>query len=113
MTDNTTSSSVKTLWERLKLLATLKYDYAKLTLAEKLTMIFAMSLLCLIGLFMSMFAIFFLSVALSHWIAESIGEAWSSLIVAGIYCVMLLLVVAFRKQLIINPISKFVTRLII
>ena len=110
MTDNTTSSSVKTLWERLKLLATLKYDYAKLTLAEKLTMIFAM---CLIGLFMSMFAIFFLSVALSHWIAESIGEAWSSLIVAGIYCVMLLLVVAFRKQLIINPISKFVTRLII
>lgn len=113
MSDNSNSSTVKTLWERLRDLATLKYEYARLTLAEKLTMIFSMLILCLIGIFVSMISIFFLSVAISQWIAESIGAIWSSVIIAGFYLILLLLLVGFRKQLIINPVSKFISRLII
>lgn len=113
MSDNSNSSTVKTLWERLRDLATLKYEYARLTLAEKLTMIFSMLILCLIGIFVSMISIFFLSVAISQWIAESIGVIWSSVIIAGFYLILLLLLVGFRKQLIINPVSKFISRLII
>lgn len=113
MSDNSNSSTVKTLWERLRDLATLKYEYARLTLAEKLTMIFSMLILCLTGLFISMISIFFLSVAISQWIAESIGSIWSSVIIAGFYLILLLLLVGFRKQLIINPVSKFISRLII
>lgn len=113
MSDNSNSSTVKTLWQRLRDLATLKYEYARLTLAEKLTMIFSMLILCLIGIFISMISIFFLSVAISQWIAESIGAIWSSVIIAGFYLILLILLIGFRKQLIINPVAKFVTRLII
>lgn len=113
MSDSPNSSTVNTLWQRLRDLATLKYEYAKFTLAEKLIMIFSMLILCLIGIFLSMIAIFFLSVAVSHWIAESIGDIWSSIIIAAFYLVVLLLLVSFRKQLIINPVSKFITRLFI
>lgn len=112
MSDNT-KSQVKTLWQRLKELAEYKYEYARLTLAEILVTIIAMLILCFIGIFIAMIVLFFLSTALSNWIAEYTGELWSNIIVVGINLIILLLIIAFRKPLIINPVSKFITRLIL
>lgn len=108
-----TQQPVQTLWQRLKELITLKYEYTRYTVAEKLTMILAMAALGLITLLMVMVIMFFLSVALSHCLAESVGMVWSSLIVAAIYLVILLVLIALRKQLFINPVSKFITRMML
>lgn len=112
MSDNT-KSTAKTLWQRLKALAEYKYEYTKLTFAEVLTNIIAMLILCFIGIFIAMIVVFFLSTALSSLLAEHVGALWSSVIVAGINLLILLLAIAFRKPLIINPVCKFVTRLIL
>lgn len=106
-------SSVVSLWERLKEFITLKYEYTRLTLAEKLTLLLWVVSMSLIALFMVTFAVFFLSMALSHWLSESMGLVWSSMIVAGVYLLVLLLIFALRKPLIINPISRFISRLFI
>ncbi|MCM1292691.1 MAG: phage holin family protein [Bacteroides sp.] len=90
----------------------LKYEYVKLTLAEKLTLLFAAIAICII-VFVSLSAIlFFLSVALEHLLAESVGNVWSSVIVAGVYLALVVVVLLLRKPLIINPISRFVSKLL-
>lgn len=101
------------MWQRIKELVTLKLEYTKYTVAEKLTMILAMAALGFIALMLVVIILFFLSVALSHWIAESIGIVWSSVIIAGIYAVLLAMIIALRKQLFINPVSKFVSRMML
>lgn len=106
-------NQVQSLWERIKRLVTLKFEYTRLTVAEKATVLLSSVALAVIMFFAGAAVLFFLSVALSHLLAESVGMVWSSVIVAGIYLIALLIVVAFRKQLIVNPISKFITRLIL
>ncbi|MBD5255796.1 MAG: hypothetical protein HDS53_06995 [Barnesiella sp.] len=107
------SSQIQSLWQRIKQLATLKFEYTRLTVAEKATILLSMVALAVIMFFAGAAVIFFLSVALSHLLAQSVGTVWSSVIVAGIYLFIVLVVFAFRKQLIINPISRFITRLIL
>ena len=108
-----TKQQTGTLWQRIKELITLKLEYTKYTVAEKLTMLLAMAALGFIGLLLAAFILFFLSVALSHWMAESIGSVWSSVIVAGIYIVLLVLIIALRKPLFIDPVSKFISRMML
>lgn len=105
-------SSVKLLWDKLKNLLLLKLEYTKLTLAEKLTILMAMAAMFMIGLFIVMIVIFFLSVALSQWIGSELGTAWGSLIVAGIYLVLLAILYALRRPILFNPIAKFITKLL-
>ena len=107
------SSQIQSLWQRIKQLATLKFEYTRLTMAEKATILLSMVALAVIMFFAGAAVIFFLSVALSHLLAQSVGTVWSSVIVAGIYLFIVLVVFAFRKQFIINPISRFITRLIL
>lgn len=108
---DSSDSSVKILWEKVKNLLLLKLEYTKLTLAEKLTVLMAMAALFMVGLFIVMIVIFFMSVALSQWLGSELGTAWGSLIVAGIYLVLLLLLYALRRQIFFNPIAKFITKL--
>lgn len=108
---NEKENAAKSMWLRLKELLILKFEYTRLTFAEKLTMLLAMLVICFAGLLMGMITIFFLSVALAEWIALSIGMSWSCLIVAGVYVLMMIGLFAFRKTLVINPISRFVTKM--
>lgn len=111
MADNT--ESIKSLWLKLKQLAQLRYDYAKLTFAEKLTLILAMLALGLVCILLLIVMLFFLSIALAECIGASIGIAWACAIVAGIYLVALIVVICLRKYLFVNPISRFITRLLL
>ena len=108
-----TSSSVKTLWERFKNLAEHKYEYTRLTFAETLIVILSMMILCFVGIFIAMIILFLVSTVLSKVLAEYTGELWSLVIVSGFNLLILLFVILLRKPLIINPISKFITRLIL
>ena len=108
-----TKQTAQTLWERLKELATLRLEYAKLTAAERLSILLstvAIALICLIAV--SMF-LFFISMSLVEVMAKSIGMAWSSFIVSMIYVVVLAVVVMLRKTLIINPITRFVSKIML
>lgn len=49
--------------------------------------------------------------ALIGIIARSTGLVGAELIMGGFYVLMLVLVIAFRRPLIVNPISRFVSKL--
>ena len=100
-----------TLWLEAKDYIRLNLDYAKLTTAEKLTMLLVAVSLCLIGFVLVSLIVFFLSMAVVRWIAQATGITWAYFIMSGFYLLVLVLAFALRKTLIVNPISRFVSKL--
>lgn len=107
------SNSFANLWAQLKEYGTMKLEYCKLTAAEKVsTLITAISLALLIGALCAV-ALFFLSMAAVFWIATGVGYGWALVIMAGVYAVVLGVVIVFRRQLILNPVCRFVSKLLL
>lgn len=110
MSDNK-QNQLHTLWAELKDTFKLNVNYAKLTVAEKMTLLLTTAAFSLIGFVLISLFMFFLSLAIVRCIASGVGLIWAYFIMCGFYLILLGLVVAFRKQLIINPIARFVSRL--
>ncbi len=109
MSDN--NNQFQVLWAEMKETFKLNIDYARLTMAEKLTVLLTTVTFALIAFVLVAIVMFFLSLAIVRCIAEGVGMIWAYFIVCGFYLILLAVILAFRKQLIINPISRFVSRL--
>ncbi|MCM1519707.1 MAG: hypothetical protein NC098_02865 [Lachnoclostridium sp.] len=104
-------TKLKTLWVEIKDYISLNIDYAKLTVSERMAMLLTAASLCAIVFALVSLMMFFLSMALVRWIAESTGIVGAYLIMFGFYVILLAVVVVFRKAMIINPISRFISKL--
>lgn len=104
-------NQLHTFWAEMKDTFKLNVDYAKFTAAEKMTVLFTTVSIVLVGFMLASVIIFFFSLAVASWIAEGIGHVWAYFIVCGFYVLVLTVAIVFRKQLIINPIAGFVSRL--
>ena len=101
-------NSFSRLWQQGKDYATLKIEYAKLTAAEKLSV-----LLSAVAVAFVVFSLAMVAWHMPEWIGQSIGMAWGCGIVAVVYIAMMVLLFLLRKPLFINPVSRFVSRLIL
>ncbi len=88
-------------------------EYYKLTLVEKtvrvLTAIVTFFFILLLGLLVVIFA----SIALALALSKSVGLIAACAIIAGIYLLLLLLCVIFRKCWIEGPIVRFFAKLML
>jgi hypothetical protein len=106
--------------EKLNLLANdvveylrLRLDYLKLSGTEFLIRI--ISAIILFNLFSALltFVIFFLSIAFAIWIGGLLHNyAIAALITAAVHFLIVMLVYLFRKQLVLNPITRLVISLV-
>lgn len=104
----------KQLWQQVKNHISLQLQYSKLTLAEKLTLLASRLILVMIAIMLGASVMLILSGALIVALAAGVGGAWiACLIVAAIYLVLLLLVFAYRQSLIIDPVTRFITKLLL
>ncbi len=106
-------SSFDRLWKIVRRYLRLKTEDIKLTLSEKITVLVSTFAVAAVLALLSGIVMLFLTVAAANWIGESLGMAWAYLIIAGVYLIGMVLVVIFRRQLIIDPVARFVTRLIL
>ena len=97
----------------LRRLATLYLENAKITTAEKLTMFCTAATVGVICLVLALFALAFVTVALIELLALAIPVWASYLIFAGIYAVMILTLIILREPLIMNPIARFMSKLLL
>ena len=104
-------NQIHTLWAEMKEMLKLNVDYAKLTVAEKMTLLLTTAAFALLGFVLVSLFMFFLSLAIVRCIATGVGMIWAYFIMCGFYMILLGVIIAFRKQLIINPIARFVSRL--
>ena len=105
------SQQIQSLIRQGKRYLTLQFNYGKLTLAEKLTILLSGVLLVMICLTLSAFAIGFLAFALVDAWKESMSSVGAYSVVAAIFVVLTVVVYLCRKALIINPIARFVSKL--
>lgn len=102
----------KKLWLQAKNYISLQYDYSKLTLAEKLSILLSRTIITAVCILVGACILYQLSAALVVAISISTGnEIAAYLIVSVLLVVLLLIMFAFRTQLIINPVSRFITKL--
>ncbi len=100
------------LWGDLKKFLSLQYDYVRLTALEKLVVLLSTLAMAVVLLVLIACVLFYLSFALVFLISEAIGCLWGAyLIVSGLFVALTLVVYAMRSKLIIDPVSKFLTRL--
>ncbi len=100
------------MWEELKKYFRLQIDYTRLTAVEKISLLLSAIAVVLVGGLLCACALFYLSLALASVLSDKLGVEWAAnLIVGGVFLVLLLLAYAFRRQLIIDPVTRFVTRL--
>lgn len=107
------TDSYKTLWLRISELLKLYLANAKLTVTEKAARFMAAVTLCAIVFVLGVLTFFFLSIALVYWIASGTGTEWAYVIMGGFYLLLIIILVVFKKQLIVNPICKFISQLLL
>lgn len=104
----------KQLFDSIKEHAKLEIEYSKLTLAEKMSILLSRAMIVAILLIFGAGVMLLLLWAFAKWMIALTGSLWLGVLIAAVFVVLLaLLVYGYRKQLIINPVTRFVTRLLL
>ncbi len=102
---------IRTIFEQTKTWATLEIEYAKLTLAEKATMLLSALIIGFTGLLLGMVVLILLAFCLVEVFMGLVAPWLAFLIVAGIICLLLGLLLAFRRPILLNPIARLITKI--
>ena len=100
------------LYEEGKRFLKLELNYNKLTAVEKLAVLLSTIAFVAVVALLGAFVLFYLASTLVMTIAAFTGNEWSgNLIVATLLVIAIVVVAAMRKKWIIDPISRFLTKL--
>lgn len=102
---------IASIWIEIKETLKLNVDYAKLTATEKLTVLLSTIGLAFVCFAIASIIIFLISLGLMLLMAKSTGLFGACMIMAGIYAVILIAAILLRRQLIIDPIARFISQL--
>ena len=91
----------------------LHVDYYKLTMVEKLSLLLSAVAVAGIVAVLLFIALFYLASALQVCLSQYVGDAWSYVVVAVIFAVFGVLVIIFKKSMIVDPICRLVSKIFI
>lgn len=87
-------------------------EYGKLTAVEKASVLCSKVALASVLVIVGCFVVYYLTSSFVVLLTQWIGSEWVARLLMGvILLVAMLLVYAFRKQWIINPITRFISKL--
>lgn len=92
-------------WARLEL------EYAKFTVAEKFTMLVSALIIGAVCMLLGVIVLILLAFAGVELFKLMMAPALAFCSMAGVMCVIVLLIYLCRRPLLLNPIAKFITRL--
>lgn len=103
---------IRGIFEQSKTWLTLEVEYAKLTLAEKATVLITSLILGFVCLLLGMVVLILLALSLSELFMTLMSPALAYLTVAGIILMLLLLLYMLRKPLLLDPVARLITKVI-
>ena len=113
MESNEISSGISAISRIVSKYISLLIEDTRLNVTEKLTrLLSAVALASLLTIIVTV-AMVFVSIAVAIGLAESLSPLWSFIIVAGFYIVLLIILITCRKVLLINPIARFLSTIIL
>lgn len=98
------------VYSEAKRLVGLEIENARLLATEKLTLLFGRLALVAVCFIVGTTALIFLSMSVADFLLQGLPARWTYLIIAAFYILIIAIAAAFRRQLIIDPIARFVSR---
>jgi hypothetical protein len=113
MEEKNFSQRLNDLYEKVKAYVQLRMDYFTLIVGEYIVFLMARLILVIVLFMTFVFAVLFLAGALVAWIGMSTGN-WpvAMLAGAGVFILFGLVVLFFRKPLILHPLNRLYVRLL-
>lgn len=93
--------------------AALELEYAKLTAAEKITVLAGAAVTGMVCLMLGMTALLMFGIALAFLLQEVMCTALAFLISGLIIIVVIVIVYLMREKMIMNPIAKIITKILL
>lgn len=106
------TSDLKELATQAMRWLSLEVRYVKLTVTERATILMGTIALAFISLLIGMVILILLSFSLADWLREYMSPALSCLCVSGVLLLIVALIIALRRPLLMDPIARFLSRLI-
>ena len=113
MTDNNSSGSFQDFIRTLRRYIMLQLDYARLTGAEKLSVLISTLLFGAVIIIFGSIMLVFISVGVGHLLAMTVAPYVAYLYVAAFYFVLFLCIIIFRRQLFTDPVARMISRLFV
>ena len=110
---DTSSNNYKALWEQLKQLFFLEVDSLKLLITEKLIMLVTSIAFYAVAFIIGTCVVVFATIGIAHLLLEALAPHWVYMIIGGFYLLAGVVLVIFRRQLINDPIARFLSRVIL
>ncbi len=104
---------LKSIIARSKDWATLELEYAKLTAAEKITILAGAAVAGAVCLLLGIAALILFGISLAYLFMLFMAPALAFLASGGVMLLLMALVYFFKEQLIMNPIAKMLTRVLL
>lgn len=101
------------LWEVARRYFSLNVENIKLTATEKITMVLSAMVLIMAGVLLGVTLLFFIALALVQFLAPYVGTGWAFMIMAGFVAILGAVVFVMRNTLIVNPVSRFISRVLL
>lgn len=110
--DDNSIQSIRQLVKELKAYVEMQKEYTKLELTEKLTILFSGMIFALVLILLGVVVLFYLSFTFAYLLAPYVGGLPGSYaVIAGVFLLFAILIIVFRKKLIINPLANFLGNL--
>lgn len=93
--------------------AKLEIEYLKLTAAEKIIILISMMVIGAVFLLLLLPVVLMFLFALAQVFIDFMPVAVAYVCVGGIVLLLLGILVVFRKQLVINPVAKFISKVLL
>jgi membrane-bound ClpP family serine protease len=111
-TNQDPSTNFQQLYDDVKKYVELQTEYVKVDFVEKLTILLSALLIIALILVLAIGALFYLFFSLAYALEPVLGSlALSFGIISGIYVVLIVFFILLRRQIVINPLVKFLTNL--
>lgn len=107
------SDEIREIIKQIKSWLTNEAEYIKLTLAEKLTIFFGTLAVAGASFLLITIALIIFSLCIAKLLTPIIGATLAFLCVGGIFIIIAVLIIVFRKQLIFNPLARMISKLLI
>lgn len=106
------ADNFKQLYGEVKKYIELQGEYVKVEIVEKMTILLSTLLIIGLVLVLVMAVLFYLCFSLAYTLETFFGSlAMSFSVISGIYILLIVLLLVFRKSLVINPLVRFLSNL--
>lgn len=112
-TNGTSPTGLSAISQIVGKYAKLLIEDTRLSIAEKLTRLLATIALASLLTIIATVALVFISIAVGIALAKSLSPLWSFVIVAGFYLSLLVILITCRRTLLVNPIARFISTILL